>query len=328
MQIFYDEAFLGYSHSEAHPESPERLRFAVSRLKEIDEDISFSKPQHASVPQLLSAHSKAYVEGIRKRTISWADQETPVYHNTFDIATLSAGAAIGALDAALRTRSTTLALVRPPGHHAGIHAGGGFCYFNNVAVAARHADMDRLAIVDIDVHHGNGTSEIFYDTSRTLYISTHQKGIYPGTGRPNEVGIGEGEGFNVNVPLRAKSGDATFKYALDSLIIPILEEYDPRGIVISLGIDSHYLDPLASLMLSTPGYLDLISGIVGLAKPCALILEGGYDLGAISDVVCGVKSFSDGLGYQPIHGQIDDKEAIGRSDVMAAIKSSRAYWKV
>ena len=221
-----------------------------------------------------------------------------------------------------------MALVRPPGHHAGISHGGGFCYFNNVAVAARKANMDRIAIVDIDVHQGDGTSEIFYNTDEVLYVSTHQRGIYPGTGKVEEVGKGDGEGFNLNIPLRAGSGDATFQLALDSVVIPVLQAYKPRAVLVSLGVDSHYMDPLASLLLSTSGYLEVLKRLTEMVKSTALILEGGYNIEAVFDVIQGAIRLAKGIEHKAQFSHIEDTSAIGRDDVVNALHLSRTFWNI
>lgn len=328
VKVFYDNAFLDYSHSPNHPESPERLRHTVSELKRLNCDVEFMKPRTATLSELLAVHSSAYVEGIRRRSIAWADEETPVHSQTFNIASLAAGASINALETAIETGTTTMALVRPPGHHAGISHGGGFCYFNNVAVAARKANLDRIAIVDIDVHHGNGTSEIFYDTDKVLYVSTHQRGIYPGTGKVEEVGKGDGEGFNLNIPLRAGSGDATFLFALDSLVIPVLQAYAPRAVIVSLGVDSHYLDPLASLLLSTLGYLEVLKRLTETVKSTALILEGGYNIEAVFDVIQGAIQVANGIEHKVQFSHIEDTIAMGSGDVMNALHLSKTFWNI
>lgn len=328
VKIFYDDLFLGYSHSGAHPESPERLRYTVDRLKQSGSLAEFLHPRHVSMESLLDVHAKKYVDGIKTRSIAWTDDETPVYHNTFQIASLSAGAAIDALNTAVQTGERTLAFIRPPGHHSGVSHGGGFCYFNNVAIAAKQAGLGKIAIVDIDVHHGNGTSEIFYDSNKVLYISTHERGIYPGTGAVEEVGIHKGEGFNLNIPLRAGSGDATFREAFDSIIIPVVSEYRPDAIIVSLGMDSHYMDPLASLSLSTKGYLYGIARLTELPVPSALVLEGGYCVEAVYDVIEGVLQGSNEQQVEPRFSKVKDTKVFGLDDIFAARERFEQYWRL
>ena len=185
-------------------------------------------------------------------------------------------------------------LARPPGHHAGPDYGGGFCYLNNVAVAAADqvAQGRRVAILDYDPHPGNGTSEICADDATALYVSTHQYGIYPGTGAAEDVGMGEGRGFNVNIPFTAGCGDASFHAAYDEIIEPIVRAYRPDVILVSLGVDAHYRDPLTSLALSSAGYVDLLARTARLAKDVCgrrlvVALEGGDHLPALAEGVAG-----------------------------------------
>jgi acetoin utilization deacetylase AcuC-like enzyme len=172
----------------------------------------------------------------------------------------------------------------------------GFCLFNNIAIAARRAQargLERVMIVDFDVHHGNGTQDAFYADPSVLYISSHQWGIYPGTGRAEETGIGGGKGFNLNIPLPAGAGDAAFDHIADEIIAPAAARFAPQMILVSAGFDAHWADPLASLQLSTTGYFRLARALVALADElCAgrlvFTLEGGYHTGALADSVCAV----------------------------------------
>jgi len=325
--IFYDSEFLAHRHQSGHPESPERLRTVISSLSEIGYSNSFVSVVPATVDEISSVHSRAYVESIMQRSIYGVDDETPVYGNTFRIASLAAGAAIAALNQSIVSKKPSLALVRPPGHHASSGRGGGFCYFNNVAVAARSQPGRRLAIVDIDVHHGNGTSEIFYSDASTLYISTHQRGIYPGTGSLKEIGAGEGKWHNLNVPLPSGSGDSTFDMLFERIIMPVLSAYSADGIIVSLGADAHYLDPLASLTLSTPGYVRCLGRLASLRIPLAIVLEGGYNIEALSDVIAGTLCSLDGIKYDSKFNEVVDADGAGRVAVEEAAEYFSHYWK-
>src|SRR3990170_4813971 len=288
--LVYDPRFLEHVSSPLHVERPERLRAIVDRLKAERLFSEVAKPAPASISDVERVHRKTYIEYFRTLTEGFLDPETAVHPETFDIALLAAGATLQATRAVVDRGSPAVALVRPPGHHAGPDYGGGFCYLNNVAVAAADqvAQGRRVAILDYDAHHGNGTSEIFADEASVLYVSTHQYGIYPGTGAAEDVGVGEGRGFNVNVPFTAGCGDASYNVAYAEVIEPIVRAYRPDVILVSLGVDAHYRDPLTSLALSSAGYVDLLARTARLAKDVcgrrlAVALEGGYHLPALAE---------------------------------------------
>jgi acetoin utilization deacetylase AcuC-like enzyme len=228
------------------------------------------------------------------------DADTFTSPESYEIALLAAGAAVQAVEHALDAKEAAFALVRPPGHHAEREQAMGFCLFNNVAVAAGAAlarGLSRVAVVDIDVHHGNGTQWIFYDDPRVLYVSTHQFPFYPGTGAADEIGRGAGEGYTFNVPLEAGATDADYAAAYLA-IAAVIEQYAPELLLISAGYDAHVDDPLASMRMSTAGYGAVIAILKGAAVkakcPIALVTEGGYDLDAFREcldatlaVLCG-----------------------------------------
>ena len=258
-------------------------------------------PTIASRQALLRVHTEEHVAAIEATAgrASMIDADTFTSPETADVAQLAAGAAVNAVEHALNDREPAVALVRPPGHHAERDRAMGFCFYNNVAVAAAHAlasGVARVAIVDIDVHHGNGTQWIFYDDPRVLYISSHQFPFYPGTGAADETGTGAGAGFNVNIPLEAGATDADYDLVYRTIAVPILRQFKPRLTIISAGYDAHEADPLASMRMTASGYARIVARLKAIAAESgvlALVTEGGYDLPALRDCVQGTLSILD-----------------------------------
>ena len=255
-------------------------------------------PTPASSAQILAVHEPRVIELVRAaaaRGGRWLDDDTYTTAGTLDAALLSAGAAVRAVEAVVSGQaSNAFALTRPPGHHATPARSMGFCMFNNIAIAARHATLalgvERVAIVDYDVHHGNGTQDCFYDDGQVLFCSTHASPLYPETGEIAESGLESGYGTTLNVPLPHGAGDRAFRLVFEELIEPALREFVPQLILVSAGYDSHWADPLGPLTLSTTGYADLTRQLKRLAgelcgERIALVLEGGYDPPALSACV-------------------------------------------
>jgi acetoin utilization deacetylase AcuC-like enzyme len=284
----------------SHPENAGRLR-AIDRA--LDESglrarLQTLAPRPATLDELAAVHTPEYVAALRQvmsQAPGYIDMApTYIVPESFDVAMLAAGGALCAVEAVLGGSATAaFALIRPPGHHAVPDHAMGFCLFNNIALAARYAQkkfsLQRVMIVDFDVHHGNGTQDAFYDDPSVLFLSTHQygAGFYPGTGALEETGAGAGKGFNINVPLPAGAGDLAFERIAAEIIAPAAERFAPQLLLVSAGFDAHWADPLASLQHSHTGYGQLMRALMAIAaKHCdgkmALTLEGGYDVGALA----------------------------------------------
>jgi acetoin utilization deacetylase AcuC-like enzyme len=247
-------------------------------------------PRPAAGAELLRVHDAAYVD-LLERSAGRAvmlDPDTFTSADSERVARLAAGAAVQAAEHALGSSEPAFALVRPPGHHAERDRAMGFCLYNNAAVAAaaaRAAGLDRVAIVDIDVHHGNGTQHSFYEDPQVLYVSTHQFPFYPGTGAANEVGSGGGAGFTVNVPLDAGATDGDYARVHEAVVLPVLESFRPQLTIVSAGYDAHERDPLASMRMTERGYGLIVGGLARAVRRHGAFLcvtEGGYDLPALA----------------------------------------------
>ena len=251
-------------------------------------------PTPATVGELQRVHTQGHLERMAATAGQsvMLDADTFTSPDSYDIARLAAGAAVQAADHAVTEREAAVALVRPPGHHAEPDRAMGFCLFNNVAVAAaamRARGLERVAIVDIDVHHGNGTQAMFYDDPHVLYVSTHQYPFYPGTGAADEIGAGDGAGFTVNVPMEAGCVDDDYTLVYRTIVIPVLDQFAPQLILVSAGYDAHERDPLASMRVTTEGYGDDCSATFGRRRPpwCAGDGHGRRLRFAVADCVPG-----------------------------------------
>src|SRR4051812_31835651 len=292
MLLISSPRFAEHTTPPGHPERPERAEVFDQLADDWrDKGGRVVEPRPATREELLRVHDAAHVEAIEKTNgrAVMLDADTFTSPESYEVALLAAGAAVQAADHALDTGETAFALVRPPGHHAERNRAMGFCLFNNVAVAAAAAlarGLSRVAIVDIDVHHGNGTQWMFYDDPRVLYVSTHQFPFYPGTGAADETGTGRGKGFTLNLPLAAGATDKDYAAAYET-IGARLREYRPELLLVSAGYDAHADDPLASMRVTTAGYAAVVGALknaaAAIACPVALVAEGGYDLAALRE---------------------------------------------
>jgi len=267
--------------------------------------IASEVPRPASLAELARVHSADYLEAIALSSgrAVMLDPDTFTSPESVEIAGLAAGAAVQAAEHAIVHREPAFALVRPPGHHAERDRAMGFCLYNNVAVAAAAAiarGLQRVAIVDIDVHHGNGTQWMFYDDPKVLYVSTHQYPFYPGTGAAHEVGTGEGAGFTFNVPLEMGASDADYALVYRAAILPVIELFSPELVLVSAGFDAHERDPLASMRVTTEGYASLVRELIRASRngSIAFVTEGGYDLGALGDCLDAAIAEASGKGVE------------------------------
>ncbi len=277
-----------------HPEQSARFHAALNRLEAagLVSEMVRLEPRSAANDELALVHSREYIELVERevaqnrRQLSTGD--TTIGAHSSEAARLAAGASFSAVDAVFAGRVTNaFCIVRPPGHHASSARGMGFCLFNTVALAARYAQRqhkaERVAIVDWDVHHGNGTQDIFYEDGSVLFFSTHQSPWYPGTGAASERGAGPGEGITINCPLPAGSGRAEIFQAFERSLLPRIHEFRPDLLLISAGFDSRMDDPLGQFLLTDDDFADLTTMMMDVAaRHCAgrlvSVLEGGYNL--------------------------------------------------
>lgn len=295
--LVYHDMFVKHEMSVGHPECPDRLRSAMNYTEKAglfeNEKLNLFTPEPASLDAVYAIHDKLYLEGIREKSErggGFYTLDTAVNRYTYEAALLAAGGGVEAVDRIMSgTTDNAFVLCRPPGHHAEFDRAFGFCFINNIAVAAKHLiqnhELRRIMIVDYDAHHGNGTQNSFYSSNQVLYVGLHQDGrtLFPGSGFPDEIGIGEGEGYTLNLAMYPGAGDKSYELAFKEVIEPLAESFKPEFILVSVGFDAHYKDALTSLGLTTAGIAMMNKRLNQIASKensgkLTCFLEGGYNL--------------------------------------------------
>jgi acetoin utilization deacetylase AcuC-like enzyme len=298
--VIWDERFTKHMMGLGHPESPSRL-FAIKEVLDGDgvgKEVTHFTPRPATKEEIMYIHDQAYVESVEKTAGGesvYLDPDTVACADTWMAAQYAAGATMKLIEEVLKGKvRNAFAFVRPPGHHAERNRAMGFCFFNNVAIGAEYAlrklGIKRAAIIDFDVHHGNGTQHAFYDRDDVFYASIHRAPFYPGTGLANETGEGKGKGTNLNIPLESGADDDVYKQAFDKKIIPAVMRFAPEMLLISAGFDPHQRDPLGGMRMTTDGFGWMARALADLATELCTgrhvyVLEGGYDLRALREGV-------------------------------------------
>ncbi|MGA9099474.1 MAG: histone deacetylase [Methanotrichaceae archaeon] len=330
--IVYHPIYLEHDTNE-HPERKERLTAILERIKLDSILVEYITPKPATIDQIATIHGRKYIDQVRaicERGGGYLDIDTVLSRASYDAALTAAGGAIAAVDAVLDGFNNAFALVRPPGHHAMPNRGMGFCIFNNVAIAAKHAQakgLKKILIVDSDVHHGNGTNAVFYSDRSILYFSTHQFPHYPGTGRATDIGSDGAEGTKVNVPLPSGTGDKGYVMVFREILKPIALEFKPDIVLVSAGHDAHKDDPLGGMRMTSIGFGAIASIVKEIADYCcqgriAATLEGGYNLAAQAEAVVAELRAFQGASYS-IQGT--DVKIAQRIEEIKKIQSP--YWE-
>ena len=338
--VISSHRFTEHETPPGHPERTERAEVMdVVAARWRDRGGEVVAPRAATHEQLARVHDSEYLRRIAAtagQSVS-LDPDTYTSPETHDIALLAAGSAIDAVERVMGASETAaLAMVRPPGHHAERAKAMGFCFYNNIAVAAAHAralGARRVAVVDYDVHHGNGTQHMFEADASVLYISTHQYPFYPGTGATGDVGVGDGRGFTVNLPLEAGAVAEDYRIAFAEVVLPTLRQYRPDLILVSAGFDAHERDPLANMRLTTEAFAAMTADLRAVAaETChgrvALVTEGGYDLRALAASLNAVIQTLSGPLEPAKWPPADGASRRGRASADATKRALAPFWKL
>jgi len=349
--VIFSPVYYRHNPGRGHPESARRLRAIVRELKKSKlqgiGNWEFVEPEKAGLKDVKLVHGIEYIEFVENVCKSGGglldvEGDTVASPESFDVALYAVGGTLKAVNLVMKGRfQNAFALVRPPGHHAGKYSTCGFCIFNNIAIATeyllREFDLKRILILDIDAHHGNGTQEIFYETNKVLYISLHEDPReFPRKGFIDELGEGEGLGYNVNVPLPFRTGDHIYLKAINEIVTPIIKQYKPQFVLVSAGLDGHYADPVGSLSLSALCYQEVFETIFNVASEMCegklvLMLEGGYSLGFVGKLAVTAVAEMSGTIYS-----IEDKVPTikkriieqGEKVIKEVKQVQKAFWNV
>ena len=336
--LIHSERFAEHQTPPGHPERPERaeaMDAVATRWR--TRGIEIVAPRAATAEQLGRVHDVQYLRRIAE-TVGRAtalDPDTYTSPASYEIALLAAGAAVDAVERVMgASQRSAVALVRPPGHHAERDRAMGFCLYNNVAVAAAHARAQgaaKVAIVDYDVHHGNGTQHTFEADPHVLYISTHQFPYYPGTGAADEVGRAAGRGFTVNVPLEVGACDEDYQTVFAHIVLPVLRQFEPDLVIVSAGFDAHEHDPLGGMRLTTPAFAAMTLELRAVAEACCggrivAAVEGGYDLHAFAASLDAVIGALDGPPTPAEWPSSGIASARGRESVDVVRRAQARFW--
>lgn len=343
--IVRDQVYMMHDMGEYHPECPERLEVIYQMIDELESNHNFVDIpiRNALVEEIVTNHDPRYVNQIAAtagRPTTFLDPDTSACPHSWEAASRAVGGLYNLVDAVIEgSVRNGFALVRPPGHHAERRRAMGFCFFNNIALAARHAvrhhGLNRVAIVDWDLHHGNGTQNSFYEESEVLFISIHQYPHYPGTGGVREVGHGAGEGYTVNVPLGSGAGDEEYLAVFHMLVAPILDAYKPQLILVSAGFDAHEKDPLGGMAVTERGYSQMLEILMHIAEEYSLerlvlTLEGGYDLVALRESVRTIlqllSSYDCDKEIVPFQPAFDHLNSTFKARLRDVIATQARYW--
>jgi len=334
--LVYDPIYLEHDTGQ-HVENARRLEETIGLLEKsrVMQQLIQVCPEPASVKELSLVHSIEHISRIEDASRAggkWLDADTVISPASYKVALYAAGGVLKATEVVMREEvDSALALVRPPGHHATQKRAMGFCLFNNIAIAAKQTienyHLDRVLIIDFDVHHGNGTQEAFYNDPKVLYFSTHQYPFYPGTGGINEIGNEEGQGTTVNVPLPAWCGDEEYLQVFHQILIPVAHRFQPQVIMLSAGYDTHWADQISLMQVSIDGFAQMMSILKELASELChnrliFALEGGYHTSALAhsinatlEVLLGEPKVDDPLG-KPTYS----RTAAGVQDIIQRVK--------